>query len=439
MTVTPPSTPAQHARAVEALLAPVLARLADPTRAERVDLSGSAALGRVLAVAVTSPVAVPPFANAQMDGYAVRAADIADASAEASIRLPIRGTSAAGDPVGAHTPGSATAIMTGAPLPVGADAVVPIEVVDPPRFVGIGGGIHDAPADAAVAFLAPTSPGTYVRPAGADLAVGDTILDAATRLGPAQLGALAAAGITTALVRPRVRVLLISTGHELRAPGAALGSGQIYDANTSSLRAALVDCGALVETAFAPDDAAAVRDAITAPLDVDLVVTTGGVSAGAFEVVRDALEPVGVRFGHVAMQPGGPQGLGTARLAGDTGTGTDPGVASAREVPVIAFPGNPVSALLSFEMFLRPVLRRAAGLAPYRPTDRAPLAHDISSPEHKHQVRRGALRPDGTVEVSAPGSHLLRDYARATVLVHVPIGVAALPAGAEVEIWRIDE
>ncbi|WP_336626731.1 MULTISPECIES: molybdopterin molybdotransferase MoeA [unclassified Microbacterium] len=434
MPVTPPQTPTpdEHARAVEALVAPVLARLADPDSAERIALDIEA-LGRVVAADITSPVAVPPFANSQMDGYAVCAADIAAASATASIRLPIAATSAAGDAVGTHTPGTATAIMTGAPLPLGADAVVPIEVVDPPRFVGIGGGIHETPADAAVAFLAPTAPGAFVRDAGADLAVGDTILDAGTRLGAAQLGALGAAGITTAPVRPRLRVLLVSTGHELRAPGEALGSGQIHDANTSSLSAALAECGAIVEPAFAPDDAAAVHRALATHPNVDLVVTTGGVSAGAFEVVRDALEPAGVRFGHVAMQPGGPQGLGAARLegAGREGAG--------REVPVVAFPGNPVSALLSFEMFLRPVLRTAAGLPPHRRAERAPLAHDITSPEHKHQVRRGVLRPDGTVEVSPPGSHLLRDYARATVLVHVPIGVSALPAGAEVEIWRIDE
>ena len=426
MTTTP--TPTEHAHAVAALLGPVLARRTDPARAERIELAKSAALGRVLAADVASPVAVPPFANAQMDGYAVRAADIAAASTAASVRLPIAATSAAGDAVGTHTPGTATAIMTGAPLPLGADTVVPIEVVDPPRFVGIGGGIHDAPTDAAVAFLAPTTPGTFVRDAGADLAVGDTILDAGTRLGPAQLGALAAAGITTVAVRPRVRVLIISTGHELRAPGEHLDSGQIHDANTSALSAALIECGAHVAAAYTPDDAMAVRDAIDTHPEVDLVVTTGGVSAGAFEVVREALEPAGVRFGHVAMQPGGPQGLGAARLEG-----------AGREVPVVAFPGNPVSALLSFEMFLRPVLRAAAGLPPHRRAERAPLAHDITSPEHKHQVRRGVLRPDGTVEVSPPGSHLLRDYARATVLVHVPIGVSALPAGAEVEIWRIDE
>ena len=149
--------------------------------------------------------------------------------------------------------------------------------------------------------------------------------------------------------------------------------------------------------------------------------------AGAFEVVRDALEPRGVSFGHVAMQPGGPQGAGMLRREG------------LAPLPVVAFPGNPVSALLSFEMFLRPLLRRAAGLRERREVRWLPLAHAIDSPQGKHQIRRGMLRDDGSVSVGAPGSHLLHDYARATVLVHVPSGIAALPAGDEVEVWRIDE
>jgi len=302
---------------------------------------------------------------------------------------------------------------------------VPIEIVDPPRFIGIGA----APGDAGlpVAFSAPTAPGTFIREAGSDVTAGQLLLASGTRLGPAQLAVLAAVGLTSAPVRPRLRVLLVSTGHELRAPGETLESGQIHDANTASLAASLLDTGAEVSCAFAPDDADALLAIIAAHPDADLLVTTGGVSAGAFEVVRDALEPRGVTFGHVAMQPGGPQGSGLMRLEG-------------REpMPVVAFPGNPVSALLSFEMFLRPLLRRAAGLRDRREVSWLPLAHAIESPQGKHQIRRGMLRGDGSVTVGAPGSHLLHDYARATVLVHVPSGIAALPAGAEVEVWRIDE
>lgn len=428
---SPVPTPAEHAHAIADLLAPTLSRLADPVRAEHLDLADAAvAYDRVLAKDVVSTVAVPPFTNSQMDGYAVRADDLASANDRTPVSLPVGRTSAAGDPVRSHEPGTATAVMTGAPIPDGADAVVPIEAADPPHFVGIGEGSRDAPRGTTVRFSSPVASGTYLRQAGADLSPGAMILPAGTRLGPAQLGSLAAGGVTTVALRPRPVVLLLSTGHELRSPGDDLGPGQIYDANTSSLTAALHEAGAVPVRASAPDDAAAVLAAIGAHPEADLIVTTGGVSAGAFEVVRDALEPAGVRFGHVAMQPGGPQGFGLARLA----------TASAlREVPVVAFPGNPVSALLSFEMFLRPVLREAAGLAPRRIAETVPLAHPITSPAGKYQVRRGMLRADGSVEVRSPGSHLLHDYARATVLVHVPIGVDELAAGAEVEVWRIDE
>ncbi|WP_036276910.1 molybdopterin molybdotransferase MoeA [Microbacterium sp. CH12i] len=427
MTGTTPS-PSEHAHAIAELLAPALSRLADPANAERVSVSD--AYGRVLATDVVSTLAVPPFTNSQMDGYAVRAADLSGATGDAPVSLAVGPTSAAGDPVREHKAGTATPVMTGAPIPEGADAVVQIEVVDPPHFIGIGEGSHDAPEGTSVAFASPVDAGAFVRPVGVDLSPGATILTAGTRLGPAQLGSLAAGGVTTVDVRSRPVVLLISTGHELRAPGEPLEPGQIYDANTTSLTAALHEAGALPIGISTPDDAAAVRAAIDAHASADIIVTTGGVSAGAFEVVRDALEPAGVHFGHVAMQPGGPQGYGLALL--DTASGP-------REVPVVAFPGNPVSALLSFEMFLRPLLRSVAGLAPGRVVATAPLAHAIVSPIGKHQVRRGMLRDDGSVEVGAPGSHLLHDYARATVLAHVPIGVDALPAGAEVEIWRIDE
>lgn len=421
----------EHAASVAALLAPVLASLADPARAESVALTPAGpARGRVLAVDIASPIPVPPFTNSQMDGYAVRAADIASASASHPVSLPIGRVRAAGDAAGAHEPGTATPVMTGAAIPAGADAVVPIEVVDPPRFLGIGAAAKDqAQKDAALraAFSAPAAPGAFVREVGSDVTAGQLLLTAGTRLGAAQLAVLAAVGLTSARVRPRPRVLLVSTGHELRAPGDPLESGQIHDANTASLAASLIEAGAEVACAFAPDDADALLAIIAAHPDADLLVTTGGVSAGAFEVVRDALEPRGVSFGHVAMQPGGPQGAGMLRRDG------------LPPLPVVAFPGNPVSALLSFEMFLRPLLRRAAGLRERREVRWPPLAHAIESPQGKHQIRRGMLRDDGSVSVGAPGSHLLHDYARATVLVHVPAGIAALPAGAEVEIWRIDE
>ncbi|WP_033197238.1 molybdopterin molybdotransferase MoeA [Agromyces italicus] len=424
---------AEHQRAVHELLDPLAARYgSDESHSVAVPVTAavgpSDALGRVLAREVHSPVALPGFDNSQMDGYAVRSHDLAEARPGTPVRLGVGPTSAAGDAPFGLAPGTASPVMTGAAIPHGADAVVPIEAADPSAFIGLGAGRHDSPDGSVVGFTAPVAPGTFIRRAGSDIAAGALLLAAGTRLGPAQLGSLAAAGVTEVPVRRPLRVLLISTGHELRAPGLPLRPGQIHDANTAMLGSALRECGVEVVEALAPDDAASVRAALEASAPtVDLVVTTGGVSAGAFEVVREALAPLGVEFVKVAIQPGGPQGLGTARLDGPI------------ELPIVSFPGNPVSALVSFELFLRPVLRRLVGLAPDRHRARLPLAHDVVSPRAKHQVRRGVIDGDGAVEVGAPSSHLLHAYAQATVLVHLPVGVDALPAGAAVDVWRIDD
>ncbi|MGX5696623.1 molybdopterin molybdotransferase MoeA [Agromyces soli] len=448
---------AEHQQGVRGLLEPLAERLSGAEYAERLELS--AALGRVLAEDVASPVDLPGFDNSQMDGYALRASELASASPESPVRLPVGPTSAAGDLIFELAPGTASPVMTGAPIPRGADAVVQIERCDPPAFVGLGGSRHDSPVDTTVGFTAPVEPGSFIRRRGSDIAAGALLLTAGARLGPAQLGALAAAGVTHVRVRRRLAVLLISTGQELRAPGDELRPGQIHDANTTMIGAALRACGAEVVEAVAPDDADAVRAALEASLrpmadgafhptrPVDLVVTTGGVSAGAFEVVRDALEPLGVEFVKVQIQPGGPQGLGTATLAApNAGGGTSEAGAlgagaheASVSVPVVSFPGNPVSALVSFELFLRPVLRRLEGLTPDRHRARLPLAHEVVSPAGTHQVRRGVLDGEGRVEVGAPSSHLLHAYAQATVLVHLPVGVERLPAGALVDVWRIDD
>ncbi|WP_157009262.1 gephyrin-like molybdotransferase Glp [Agromyces laixinhei] len=426
----------EHQRAVRELLAILHASLEAAEGAEVLALDAVSgphgrvrAHGRVLAHDVLAPDDLPAFANSQMDGYAVASADLAAARPETPVALPVGRTTAAGDPIRTHAPGTASPVMTGAAVPDGADAVVPVEAADPPRFPRLGGRTRDAAPGTSVRFAHPVAPGTFVRAVGTDVARGAVLLPSGTRLGPAQLGTLAAAGITQVAVRRRISVLLLSTGHELRPAGTPLSPGQIHDANTSMLRAALEEAGALVRDTLAPDD----PDAVIAALEgsagmVDLVVTTGGVSAGAFEVVRDALASRGVEFVKVAIQPGGPQGLGRVVL----GPGTT-------AVPVLAFPGNPVSALVSFELFLRPVLRAFAGLTPDRPRAHLRLAHSVTSPIGKHQVRRGVIDGNGAVEVGAPSSHLLHAYAIATVLVHLPVGVDALPAGALVDVWRIDD
>ena len=408
-------TVAEHREAIRDLLAPLR------SRAPVIETVGSTSLlGRVLADDLRSPIDHPPFDNSQMDGYAVRSAEIIPDHAMA-VSTPI----AAGQPVSVLPSSTAAPIMTGAPVPTGADAVIPIEGAVPDRFP-TGAGEHT------VAFRTTADAGAYVRRQGSDLAAGELLLAAGTRLGAAQWGIIAASGLSLVpLVQP-VRVLVVSSGDELQLPGHPLASGQVYDSNGISMAMALAAVGAEVQSVQAvSDDAGGLTRLLASSAAVaDLVLTTGGVSKGAYEVVREVLEPAGVQFGAVAMQPGGPQGWGTAELVHDAGT--------PRRVPVIAFPGNPVSALVSFEVFLAPALREVHRLPP-RAIATAPLASPIDSPPGKHQVRRGRLTAAGTVElVGGPSSHLLHGYASSTHLVHLPLGVSRLDAGDEVEIWSIE-
>lgn len=416
-------TVGEHQAAVRALLEPLAHRDAETVSCSREFLSRFREYDRVLAEDVRSPIDHPLFDNSQMDGYAVRSKEVAAGDA-----LRVAGRIAAGHEAGPLDVGTAAPIMTGAPVPLGADAVVPIEAATPDSF-------PPENCSATVRFASAVAPGQFVRPRGSDLAAGELLLPAGTRLGPAQWGVLAASGLTEIPLRRRLRVLVLSTGDELRLPGETLTSGQIFDANGATMGAALVECGAhVVRLHTVPDSADQVLAllAVEAPW-ADLVLTTGGVSRGAYEVVRDVFEGAGVEFGGVAMQPGGPQGLGVATLADDAG---HPFV-----VPVVAFPGNPVSALVSFELFLRPVLRRLAELIDAdRPSCRAPLAEPVESPPGKHQVRRGRLDADGRVVLQGgASSHLLHAYATSTHLVHLPVGLSSADAGDPVEIWRIHD
>jgi molybdopterin molybdotransferase len=446
---------AEHAAAVEALVGPALAARGHET-VPVADLlaraADAAALpARVLASDARAAVALPGFDNSQMDGYAVRAADLAGATAQEPVELPV----AAAVPAGAESPplepGTAAPVMTGAPIPAGADAVVRVEDADPPYFSRDLSGVGDpsrargsvAEKGEKVRFAAPVAPGTYLRRAGSDVARGEVVVAAGTALGPPQLGGLVAAGVEEVEVLSAPHVLLVSTGSELVPPGEPLGPAQVHDANGATLAAALAQAGVRVTTRVVPDAPDALRAALAgAPADVALVVTTGGVSAGAYEVVRQTFDDAW--FGHVAVQPGGPQGLGTVTLprlsgVGDPSGSPVPDNSPNSSVPLVAFPGNPVSAYVSFELFLRPVLARATGAVPaVRPRGRAPLAEPLDSPPALHQVRRGVLDGGGRVRlVGGPGSHLLGHLAAATVLVHVPPGVARLERGDDVDYWEI--
>ncbi|MFJ2092107.1 gephyrin-like molybdotransferase Glp [Streptomyces sp. NPDC087901] len=410
---------------------------------EPIELQLPEAQGCVLVEDVVVEIALPPFDNSSMDGYAVRVADVAGATEEFPAVLTVIGDVAAGDAgllgdqrVG---PGEAARIMTGAPLPAGAEAVVPVEWTDG----GTGGGpaatmrAHsDAPEGARgeVRVHRPAEARAHVRARGSDVRPGDMALRAGSVVGPPQIGLLAAIGRSTVKVRPRPRVVVISTGSELVQPGEELTGGQIYDSNSFALTAAARDAGAIAYRVGAvSDDAQTLRATIEDQLiRADIVVTTGGVSVGAYDVVKEALSPTGdedepgggVDFRKLAMQPGKPQGFGSI--------GPD-------HTPLLALPGNPVSSYVSFELFVRPAIRTLMGLPDVnRPTARASLVTDkaLSSPAGRRQFLRGTYDAEaGTVTpVGGSGSHLIAALAQADALIVLPEDVTSAEPGADTEV-----
>ena len=399
-------------QSVDAYLAEILAAVRPLAPRE---LSLADADGGVLAEDITAQWPLPPFDNSAMDGYAVRAADTAAATADAPVTLPVTGEVAAGD-TREHqlAPGSCLRIMTGAPLPAGADAVVPVELTD--------GGTTQVAIGAAV------TAGDSIRRAGDDAAPGDALL--AARLGPAQLGLLAAAGRASVLARPRPRVTVLSTGNELAAPGTPITRGRIWESNSFMLASAARQAGAVAyRQPSAPDNAGQVLAVIEdAAGRADLLVTTGGVSMGGeHDVVKAALEQLGtVRFRKVAMQPGMPQGFG---LVGTAST------------PILTLPGNPVSAFVSFQLFVRPALRALQGKASgHQRTARAVLTAPLRSPRDKRSFLRGVLAADGTeiTPLSGQASHQLATLALANALIVVPEQVTGMQQGDVAEVICLD-
>jgi molybdopterin molybdotransferase len=372
------------------------------------ELSLADAEGATAAADITAGYALPPFDNSAMDGFAVVAADLAGASAERPVTLPVAGEVPAGD-TREHRlePGRCLRIMTGAPMPAGADAVVQVELTS--------GG------DGQVTFRAPVEPGAAVRLTGGDVRPGDLLLTAGTRIGPVELGLLAAAGHATVPARPRPRVAVISTGNELAEPGTPLARGQIWESNSIMLAAAARAAGAdAYRPAAVPDDKAKVLAMIEAELGhADLLITSGGVSMGGeHDVVKAALLELGeVRFRKVAMQPGMPQGFG---LLGGGRT------------PILTLPGNPVSAYISYLLFGRTALNAlqggsAAGLAPAR----IALAGPVRSPGGKRSFLRGVLSADraSVSPLTGQASHQLATLAKADALIIVPEEITAMTAG----------
>jgi molybdopterin molybdotransferase len=346
-----------------------------------------------------------------MDGYAVHAADIAAATAEAPVTLPVTDQVPAGDTrVLTVAPGTCVRIMTGALFPAGADAVVPVELTD--------GGSDRAQ------FSRPVVKGYSIRRRGDDVAEGDMLLPAGTRLGPAQIALLAASGHGSVLARAAPRVAVLATGNELSEPGSPLVPGQIWESNSYMLAAAVRQAGGSATRHRAGDDPETVLALIgDLSAQADLLITSGGVSMGGeHDVVKAALSGGGaatgdMSFGKVAMQPGMPQGFG---VIGQTRT------------PILTLPGNPVSAFVSFCLFVRPALDALQGMAPRPlPSRRAELAGRVRSPAGRRSFLRGVLAPDGTTvtPLTGQGSHQLGALAQANALIVVPEQLTAMEAG----------
>ncbi|MFC8302113.1 gephyrin-like molybdotransferase Glp [Specibacter sp. NPDC057265] len=426
-------TVVEHQQAIETLLRTGWTRFPDSVLNDAGALVAlDQALGRVLAQDLVAGVALPPFSNSQMDGYAISVAidQPENSDSTESTTFVVGETIAAGAVPAALPVGTAAPIMTGAMVPDGANAVVPVELAAPAQFLAPGGTVE----------LPATTAGRFVRPAGSDVPAGAVAIAAGTVLNAAHLGLAAALGCTAVQLRRRPRVLLLTTGDEVVAPGgpeaaAGLPAGKIYDANGMLLAAALAQAGLeVVHAHMVSDEPAALLQVLDSRLGggpagagVELVLSVGGISAGAFEVVRQALGSglahAEMDFVQVALQPGGPQGLGTYR-----------------GVPFVAFPGNPVSAYVSVEMFLRPALTALLGAPAPRHRVVAVLAHALTSPAGKHQIRRARYEgPDFEVaasvrEVGGESSHLLGALAQANALLEIPAGVTKLQPGAKVEV-----
>lgn len=378
------------------------------------------ATGCVLAEEVSAPIALPSFDNSSMDGYAVVAADVENASADSPVRLPVIADIAAGDgsPY-AIRPGMCTRIMTGAPLPAGADAVVPVEWTD-------GGTVN-------VQIHRPAPEKNFIRRVGEDVRPGDVVATPGTRLLPAAIGLLAAVGRKTVRVRPRPRVVTMSTGTELTELGKPVGHGAIWDSNSYTLTAAARQLGALgYRHGIVEDEPQAVLDAIDEQLvRADVLITSGGVSMGAHDVVKEVLsKSATMRFEKVAMQPGMPQGFGTVPGPGEGRT------------PIFTLPGNPVSSYVSFQLFVRPALRKMQGLdAGPLPTVKATLTGPVRSPGGRRSFVRARLDYNGSAYAATPisgqGSHQLASLAAANALVIVPEWIAQQDAGDEVEVMML--
>lgn len=385
------------------------------TRLPSEDCALGTGFGRVLDDDLVARCAVPPFDNSAMDGFAVRSADVADGQTRLRVVGDIPAGASSAPMVG---PGEAARIMTGAPMPPGADAVVPVEDTDQP--------LGDAPLPEWVVAGVSTE-GKHVRRAGEDVTVGEVVLRAGQRWTPAAAGAAASAGYATVRLRRRPKVAVLATGSELAPAGEPLGFGQIPDSNSFLLSGLVESFGGEVVLARAvSDDLDDFRQALADASDADVIVTSGGVSVGAFEVVRQVVEGE-VEFVKVAMQPGKPQGCGRLRRA-DGG-----------EQALLALPGNPVSVFVSAWVYLRPLLAAFQGVdAPWRSV-RLPAADGWKTPPGRRQYIPVVLTDDGVRRSHrlGSGSHLVASLHLAEALAVVPEDVDAVAPGDLLDVFFI--
>ncbi len=390
-----------------------------PLPAERVPLA--AALGRVLAQDVRAPEDIPPFANSAMDGFALQAADVASATRQQPARLHVVGQVAAGEtPAVAVQPGTAVRIMTGAPLPAGADAVARFEVTE---TLGASVLVHSV-----------VTPGENVRLAGEDVRAGQVALGAGTLVRPYVVGLLASLGCAEVTVHRRPRVAVLATGDELVPLGEPLSPGKIRNSNEHTIAALVQEAGGEpVRLGIARDTVDDLRAKLQAGLaqGVDLFLTSAGVSVGDYDVVKDVLAGEGVmHFWQVAIKPGKPLAFGVVQ-----------------GVPLLGLPGNPVASSVAFEAFARPAIFRLLGrVGPTRVCLPAILAEDVRNSGRRHYLRAWVQRRGGDFHVTTrgdgvtvQGSGILSSLVWANCLLIVPEDVSLLPAGSTVDVQLLTD
>jgi len=410
----------EHVAAAVALVAPL--------PATEVELAE--ALGLVLAEAVSAQVDSPPFDNSAMDGFAVLWVNVEHATRAVPVTLRVTGESVAGsESAPTVTPGCAVRVMTGAPVPEGAELIVPVEATTATFAM-----FEPIDADGASVQIFDASTGrTHIRRRGEDVVAGQVVMQAGVLLGPSQLAAAASIGASRLSAIRRPVVAILATGDELVAPGEPLRPGQIYDSNSVVLAASVRRAGGIPRVLTRVGDTAEGLLAALEGAHADLIVTSGGVSAGVYDVVKGALAERGVTFVKVAMQPGKPQGIGKLSL-GPLRLGTLDGT------PIACLPGNPVSSLVSFEVVVAPMVRVLRGLPPHRPLESVIVAQGWATPPERQQYMPVRFHPDGSVLPATgggSGSHLVASLALAEALAVVPADVDSVREGDTVELIRI--